>query len=34
VGNAKATKRMRKMFSGKYISIFTKDGYSIDLGKR
>jgi hypothetical protein len=33
VGNAKATKRTKKMFIGKYTLIFAKDGYLIDLGK-
>ncbi len=33
MGNAKATKRTKKMFIGKYTLIFAKDGYLIDLGK-
>jgi hypothetical protein len=34
VGNAKATKRIRGMFTGKYISIFANGRYLADLGNR
>jgi hypothetical protein len=34
VGNAKATKSTKRMFIGKYISIFVDGGYQIDLEKR
>jgi hypothetical protein len=34
VRNAKSTKRMKGMFTKKYISIFTNGRYPVDLGKR
>jgi hypothetical protein len=34
VGNAKAIKRTKGMFNGKYTSIFVDGRYLINLGKR
>jgi hypothetical protein len=34
VGNAKATKRTKGMFTGKYISVFVNGRFPTDLGKR